>query len=349
VGAAASRITRISTSDESATIEVVRGRRAEAWRDDVRAFWAQRGALSEAEAERRLPEVVCVMRRGDAVAGVSSAFAADVPLIGGRRFWIDRHLLDDALADERPAMLQATFRALASDFDGDPASPIGVCALLTGGEERLRPEAQWSDPPMIYAGYLDGRQVRIGYFEGAQIGPGRAGEQPFDLEALRASGYRVELFAEQEAIGPADVVDLWVREANLTPAEAERRIAEVVVVATDRDARPAAVSTAYLAHNDQLGAELWYVRTFVAAAHRRTLLATAVVRRARDHLAGRFAQGLERRGIGAAFEAESELLRRGDPRAVWTRTESVFIGVNARGDHVRVHYFPGVLAPEPPG
>jgi hypothetical protein len=28
-------------------------------------------------------------------------------------------------------------------------------------------------------------------------------------------------------------------------------------------------------------------------------------------------------------------------------TDFLFIGENSRGDHVRVHYFPGVAAPDP--
>ena len=44
--------------------------------------------------------------------------------------------------------------------------------MLVGdaAERRRRPEVAWSDPELIYAGYLaDGRQVRIGYFENADI------------------------------------------------------------------------------------------------------------------------------------------------------------------------------------
>lgn len=149
----------------------MRGRPEGSWGRELLAFWAARGVLPGDQGRRRLPEVVCLLRRGAALAGASSVYPADVPLIGGRRFWIYRSLLDEAAADCPPAMISATFAALEAEFDGSPAAPIGVCVLLAGARERhRRPEALWSDPPMVYAGYLgDGRQVRVGYFEGASI------------------------------------------------------------------------------------------------------------------------------------------------------------------------------------
>jgi hypothetical protein len=150
---------------------VVRERVVGALADELLAFWAAHRALPEAEARRRLPEVVCVLRAGGSVAGASSVHPADVPLIGGRRFWIYRSLLPGAAAEHWRSLIRATFAALEREFDGRPESPIGLCVLLATAAERSRaPEAEWSDPRMIYAGYLeDGRQVRIGYFDGAVI------------------------------------------------------------------------------------------------------------------------------------------------------------------------------------
>lgn len=161
--------------------------------------------------------------------------------------------------------------------------------------------------------------------------------------------YRVEVFAGQDAVSGRDVIELWTREGVLAPAEAERRVSEVLVVASDLDGHPVGVSTTYLKHNDQLRAELWHTRVFVAGAHRRAHLAVELARTARDHLCQRFSAGEDTRGIGVLFEVESEVLKRFIPQAIWPQTKFVFIGENARGDHVRVFYFPGVLAPEPEG
>lgn len=135
-------------------------------------FWDARAALTAEQARERLTEVVCLMRSDGELRGVSSAYQADVPLVGGRRFWIYRNLLDAVVAAHGPELIRATFAALEAEFDRSPAAPIGLCVLIADDpvQRRRRPEAEWSDPRMIYAGYLpDRRQVRIAYFDGADI------------------------------------------------------------------------------------------------------------------------------------------------------------------------------------
>jgi hypothetical protein len=161
----------IDPASRSSTIEIVRGRLDRARADELLSFWSRRGALDPAQAQQRLPEVVCILRRGGTVAGASSVYPADLEAIGGRRFWIYRSLLDAEVSDRGPAMIGATFDALDAEFDGSSRSPLGLCLLLADPAEwRRRPQAVWEEPPMIYAGYLaDGRQVRVGYFQGALI------------------------------------------------------------------------------------------------------------------------------------------------------------------------------------
>jgi hypothetical protein len=160
------------------TVEVVRGRPVANWSGPVLRFWAGLGALEGAAAQERLPQVVCVLRDGGGhVTGVNSVFPADVQLIGGRRFWIYRRLLHPSLSsgDADRALLRAAFAALEAELNPDAGGPLGLCLLLGPEERRRRPEAEWQDPRIVYAGYLpDGRQVRIGYFAGARIdGPAR--------------------------------------------------------------------------------------------------------------------------------------------------------------------------------
>ncbi len=162
-----------------------------------------------------------------------------------------------------------------------------------------------------------------------------------------AGGYRIDLFADQDAVSGADVVKLWEREGGLSSTEAERRVAEILLVATDRQRQLVGVSTAYLRLNDQLRAVLWYVRVFVSPAHRQLELARSLALTGRDHLVQRFVSGEDRRGIGIIYEVESEVLRRHLPQARWPQTHFMFIGENDRGYHVRVYYFPGATAPDP--
>jgi hypothetical protein len=148
-------------------------------------------------------------------------------------------------------------------------------------------------------------------------------------------------------VSSADVIDLWLREGALPAAEAERRVAEVLFVATDAAHRPLGVSTAYLRRNEQLRAELWHMRVFVASAHRRSGLAIELAAASRDMLVERFASGTDQRGLGVLFEVENEMLKRSFPQAVWPRLQFAFVGETASGRHVRVHYFPGAHAPDP--
>ena len=160
-------------------------------------------------------------------------------------------------------------------------------------------------------------------------------------------GRRIDLFAEQDAVGGRDVVELWIAEAGLSRVEADRRVAEILLVATDRERRLIGVSTTYLERNRQLRADMWYLRVFVAAAHRRSQVGLELARISRDHLVRRFVDGSDRRGLGIIFEIENEMLKRSIPQAIWPRLRFAFIGETAHGSHVRVYYFPGALAPDP--
>jgi hypothetical protein len=157
------------------TIDVVRGRLSAATGEQLVRFWTVHGLLDEATARARLPEVVCVATGGDGeVVGVNTVFAERVPLIGGRRFWMYNSALLASAAGAAPELLRTAFRALDAAYVPDGDEPVGLCLLVGDREElRRRPEAEWTDPRLVYAGYLpDGRQVRIGYFAGATIGPG---------------------------------------------------------------------------------------------------------------------------------------------------------------------------------
>jgi hypothetical protein len=140
---------------------------------------------------------------------------------------------------------------------------------------------------------------------------------------------------------------MWLREGALRTEEAHRRVGEVLTVATDPDGRLAGVNTAYLQRSDQLRADMWHLRTFIATDHRRFDLATVVALLSRDHLSRRYYSGENRRALGMLFEVQHEGWKRIGHMARWLPTDFVFIGENVRGDHVRVHYFPGALAPEP--
>lgn len=151
-------------------VEAVHGRLDAACAEEIVRFWTSAGVLGEHAARERLPEVVCVVRDASgAVVGTNAVAPADVPLIGGLRFWMYRALVPPEAAD---AMVRAAFDALEAAFEPGGDGPVGLCLLVDDpGERRRRPQAEWSGPRLLYAGYLPGgRQVRIAYFDGARIG-----------------------------------------------------------------------------------------------------------------------------------------------------------------------------------
>ena len=292
-GAARAAAVRTTGLTRRFAIETVRGRIGDDLAAELISFWTTEGVLDEAAAGERLDQVVCVLRDGDGgIAGVNSVFAERVELIGGRRFWIYRSYLLPEASESGPAMIDAAFEALAAEFDPQSEDPIGLCVLIADREEmRRRPEAVWPGTSFIYAGYLPGgQQVRIAYFEGATIAEGLDVVAP---DATLAADYSIEIFALQDQVSARDVLDLWERENAVPPAEAERRVGEVHLVAVHRTDGLVGISSAYLQHNRQLGMDLWYYRAFVSSEHRRGRLAQLLAMRGRDLLDGAFR---ERRG-----------------------------------------------------
>jgi hypothetical protein len=307
-------------------------------------FWARGGVLDEASARSRLAEVVCVLRdSGGAITGSNSVYARRVDAIGGRAFWIYRSLLPDADHDAWAAMVHHAFHALEADYRSTTGGPIGLCLLV---DDPPHPEAAWSWPAFMYAGYSDdGQQLRIRYFDGAVLCEPRP---VCDVGPTGVQGYRVDLFDAQDAVTPEAVVEFWTRTDALPRKEAERRVSELLLVAGDGGPEPAAVMTAYLGTSPQLGMELWYLRVFVADPHRFQRLAWTMTMIARDELQARFMSGRDTRGQGVIVELQNPAVRARFDDAVAMPADYAFINETPEGYHVRVHYFPGAQAPGPP-
>ena len=274
-----------------------------------------------------------------------------VGILGGRRLWVHRGA---SLGDPAAPEINIAFSSLEGEFDPDGDDPIGLCLLVSDrAEMEHRPEAVWEDTEMMFAGYLeDGAQVRVRYFEDAQIEPGIP-QSPTQEESrktdysLEGTPYRGESFADS-AVTPDDVLALWRREAGLPEEEMLRRVHEVINVVTREDEGLVALSTAFLQRNERLRMSLWYFRTFVAEAHRATHVGTHLTLRNRDLLEGRYVSGEDTRASGVAFELEHDGLRTYFNRAIWDQVMFFYIGDNEVGEPVRVHYFPGATVP-PPG
>ena len=344
------------------SIETVRGRISEERAERLLAFWSRHGLLEGAAARERLPQVVCLLLDDEGeIAGVNSVYSGTLAL-GGRPIWIYRSFLPGDAASAEPGMINAAFAALEAEFD--PSGPIGLCVPIADrAVMESAPEAIWPDTRLMFAGYTRGDvQIRIRYFLDAQIGPGLPNSPSNSPDVIGGGDrdysppdrYRVEPFSSADEAGAEEVIALWRREGALPEhgkdapdAEAERRVAEVIAVARERDEGVVGVTSAYLKRNEQLRMDLWHIRVFVAGAHRGAFLAIHLAWSGRDLLEQRFTSGEDTRAAGILYEVETVALRSYYNRALWLRTDFTFIGENQRGDHVRVHYFPGARAPLP--
>ena len=273
-----------------------------------------------------------------------------IPLVG-RPFWVYRRSI--AAEGGGAEAFNAAFDELQKDFQPGGAQPLGVCVMVPDrAEMEARPEAVWPDTELLFAGYTpDDRQVRIRYFWGAKIGPGvpdsPSVEQQRDVDYSLEERYRIELLSESSSVTPDDVLALWARENAVSEKQALRRIHEVQLVAIAGDSELVGVSSVYLERNAQLRIDMWNYRTFVASPHRMTNVAAQLLIRNRDLLESRFATGEDTRAQGVLFNLENPGLKRHMNNAYWPATHFNFIGENKRGDHVRVHYFPGARVPLP--
>jgi hypothetical protein len=160
-------------------------------------------------------------------------------------------------------------------------------------------------------------------------------------------GYAVHLLGEG-AVTVDDVLAFWEREGAVSGEEADRRVHEVLFVATDASGTLAGVSTAYLERDEQLRMDLWYFRAFVGSDHRRSQIGRHLLHTTGELLQRRFVTGEDVRGAGLVTVAENAELAHARTEAVTPRRKAVFVGRNRDGARVRVRYFPGAVAPPPP-
>jgi hypothetical protein len=158
-------------------------------------------------------------------------------------------------------------------------------------------------------------------------------------------GYSIELLIESTRAAAADVIEFWVREGAMDRRQAEKRVGEVLLVALGRDDDVVGVSSVYLDAFPRLGTDMWFQRGFVGERDRASNIGMQFAIIGIEHLERRFDEGADTRGRGVVQVLENEGLKRYFNRGWEPPTDMVFIGVNTRGDHVRVHWFPNAHVP----
>ncbi len=317
--------------------------------DAVLAFWELEDVLAPAERHRRVAEVLVVATdAAGEVAGVGTTYLDDATALGSPlwfyRTYVGRGQRRSAVGVE---LALAAREHLAARFAGGDQRGIGMAWEVQNAALRAAwPDAVWPLVDMALVGRtLDGDDLRVWFFPGAQApAPPPPPTAPVEL----ADGHRVALLAGHPDLRHADVVRLWVDHDVLPEAIARRRAAQALLVATDAAGALVGVGTTYLALQPQLGLPMWHYRTFVLPEHRGAELAREMAATAHAHLAARWRAGVDRRGRGLVFEVENAGLRDHLRQAIWPRTRVEFMARLPSAD-VRVRYFPGALAPPPPG
>lgn len=146
---------------------------------------------------------------------------------------------------------------------------------------------------------------------------------------------------EISAEDAAWVTAFWQSEGAIAePQQAAERVRQVVMYACDSAGNIAGVCTAAPMTPPQLGQPVYFWRTFVGQAHRRTMLMKWLAKRS-CALLGDYARANGWPCIGVLVELENARFGERGRRPVWWDPVFVYIGKSARGFDVRIHYFDG--------
>ena len=145
-------------------------------RDQVIDLWKKHGGPVGEEAEKRLQQIVFVVRtREGRVVGLSTAFKAHVRQLRNH-FYVFRLMISP---DYRIPGLTSRLLVSTRDFlesasrQEEKEVPIGLFTLVQHPElKRHRNEAVWPASKMVYIGNSpEGHHIRVYYFDDARIAP----------------------------------------------------------------------------------------------------------------------------------------------------------------------------------
>jgi len=143
------------------------------------------------------------------------------------------------------------------------------------------------------------------------------------------------------------VLEFWRREKALVDeVQAQERLREVVLHATDANGEVAAVCTAVTITLPRLAQPMYYYRCFVGRGWRKTRLVFTLLARAFDALEAH-ARTHAYPCIGVLLELENERFGTMLRAPVWPGIGFVYAGRSARGLELRVRYFRGARLKQP--
>ena len=159
-------------------------------------------------------------------------------------------------------------------------------------------------------------------------------------------GYTIdEVYGRMPPSVRDEVLGMWMAERVLAPAEAQRRVAEVVVIARAADGEIAGIATAYVAPLAGTERPYWHYRTFVRPAHRAVW---AIAPRMFDiAVAALRAQDVPQKPLGLALVVENRELMRPAMREEIARAGLTLLGADAAGRDIWSMHFDGSVPDAP--
>lgn len=325
------------------------GELTQAERDELATYLQNEGALPDAvEAKARAAHTAAVVRDENGVLIAQLALEPRYVEQLDNRFWVvtayvSREHRHSALSRQMNVFVCNNMeqRFLA----GDSPDIIGLFMVVqTRSFKNLRNDAVTPHGFVFIGRNERGDNMRVYYFRGANIDGSPPELERAPERSELGEGYRLEVVRDQlDGEFMQLVAEFLQREGALkNPDQAQLRATQTVAVAYDGQGNLAAVHSAERRYLPQLLNEFWAISVFVGKQHRRFHLARHLNLVGKEYLLRQYAAGNDPMVVGLYMRMQSPRLKPADQRAVAYYSGYYFVGRNARGDNLRIFYFPGV-------
>jgi hypothetical protein len=143
---------------------------------EVLAIWKQVGGLTDVEAEKRLHQLVFIVRdEHERIVGISTAYKAYIKQLKNYLYAFRCMLVPDCRIPGLTSKLVVETRDFLESIHESEGTDKAIGIITLVENERIkqhRNEAVWPASKMVYIGNSkEGHHIRVYYFKGARINP----------------------------------------------------------------------------------------------------------------------------------------------------------------------------------
>lgn len=142
------------------------------------------------------------------------------------------------------------------------------------------------------------------------------------------------------------VKQFWKRNMpSIDEVKMDKRLLQVVIVASTPEGEVVGVSTSYKAHIKHLRNNFYAFRCFIDRNYRIPGLMEVILVRTRDFMEeiSQTEEPEHERCIGLITLVENERIMKHRTEAIWPASKMVYIGNSPKGFHIRAYYFKKAL------